>query len=52
MAKVMVLHYYGRKVGSNVDIHKYSHSHIDVIILDLTKNLKWRATGFYGHPDT
>ncbi|KAK9984687.1 hypothetical protein SO802_034212 [Lithocarpus litseifolius] len=40
------------KEGSHVEVHKYSHSHIDVIIFDHETNLQWRATGFYGHLDS
>lgn len=39
------------KEGSHVEVHEYSHSHIDVIISDHETNLRWRATSFYGHPD-
>jgi len=39
------------KEGSHVEVHKYSHSHIDVIIFDHETNLRWRATSFYGHPN-
>ena len=40
------------KEGTNVWTHKYSNSHIDVVVTDTTSNMRWRATGFYGHPDT
>ena len=39
------------KEGSYVEVHKYSHFHIDMIIFDHETNLRWRATGFYGHPN-
>ena len=40
------------KEGTNVWTQKYSNSHIDVVVTDTTSNMRWRATGFYGHPDT
>ena len=40
------------KEGTTVWTHKYSNSHIDVIIPDSVTGQHWRATGFYGHPDT
>ena len=40
------------KEGINVWTHKYSNSHIDVVVTDTTSNMWWRATGFYSHPDT
>ena len=40
------------KENVDVRVQSYSHSHIDAIVHDSSVNTTWRATGFYGHPDT
>ena len=36
----------------DLEIKSYSQNHIDVVINDAEKSIKWRLTGFYGHPET
>ena len=36
----------------DLEIKCYSLNHIDAVINDAEKSIKWRLTGFYGHPET
>ena len=36
----------------DLEIKSYSLNHIDDVINDAEKNIKWRLTSFYGHPET
>ena len=38
--------------GTDIRFKNYSHSHIDVVVHGVGNGGPWRATGFYGHPDT
>ena len=40
------------KEGTVVHFKSCSHSHIDVVVVEEDGGGTWRATGFYGHPDT
>ncbi|KAL0012531.1 hypothetical protein SO802_007639 [Lithocarpus litseifolius] len=40
------------KEGTMVDFKSSSNSHIDVVVRDSPSSEPWRATGFYGHPET
>ncbi|KAL0009864.1 hypothetical protein SO802_004972 [Lithocarpus litseifolius] len=40
------------KEGTNVEFKSCSHSHIDVVVHEGEGRKPWRATGFYGYPDT
>ena len=35
-----------------MNFKSYSNSHIDVVVMEEDGGGPWRATGFYGHPDT
>lgn len=39
------------KQYADVLVKSCSNSHIDVVVLDPSTNKKWRAIGFYGHPN-
>lgn len=39
------------KKGTKVCLKSCSHSHIDVVVRDGSRQSPWRATSFYGHPD-
>ena len=36
----------------DLKIKSFSQNHIDAVINDAEKSIKWRLTGFYGHPET
>ena len=36
----------------NLNIKSFSNHHIDATITEANSSLKWRITGFYGHPQT
>jgi ribonuclease HI len=38
--------------GVVVDIQNYSHRHINSVVHDENRNIQWKFTGFYGHPET
>ena len=38
--------------GMDIRFKSCSHSHIDVVVHDISNGGPWRVTGFYGHPDT
>ena len=40
------------KEGSDIRLRSCSNSHIDVEVHSSAAPTPWRATGFYGHPDT
>ena len=40
------------KEGTTIWTHKYSNSHIDIIIPNSVTGQHWKAMGFYGHPNT
>ena len=39
------------KEGTTIWTHKYSNSHIDIIIPNFVTGQHWKAMGFYGHPN-
>jgi hypothetical protein len=40
------------KAVVNVEIQNYSRRHINAIVVNGGTEIKWKFTGFYGHPDT
>ena len=36
----------------DLEIKCFLQNHIDAVINDAEKSIKWRLTGFYGHPET
>ena len=40
------------KEGADIRFKSCSNSHIDVVVYNEKGRNPWRATGFYGHPDT
>lgn len=40
------------KSSMRVDVQTYSPHHIDAIVNEAQRSMKWRFTGFYGHPET
>ena len=40
------------KEGTMIDFKSCSNSHIDVVVRESPSSEPWRATGFYGHPET
>lgn len=37
---------------ANLEIKSFSYHHIDAIVTEENSSIKWRITGFYGHPQT
>lgn len=40
------------KEGASVSFKSCSNAHIDVVFRENSSSTPWRATGFYGHPET